>query len=691
MIQYSITDRAALLRLDNPPLNVLSFPLLDALVAGVERANADHAVDGIIIIGDASHFTSGADISIFQSLSTGDESVATSRRFQDVFNRIEASEKPVAAAIAGQVMGGALELSLAAHYRICTQQTRCSFPEVTLGIIPGAGGTQRLPRLVGPKAALDMILSGKPVDAQKALDIGLVDAVCAHDVLAVAAGKLLQSPQRPVTVSARIDKISDPQGYGKLFSEYRTRTADGRPEIIAPGVIIDSIERGIAGSFAAGLTFEQFGFAQCMATFAARNKIHLFFATRATAKIPELELVDPHPVSTTAVVGLGSMGCGIAQAFATAGKRVLLLDTDRDAAERGLERITESLERKVKRGGATREKTDAILLNIRIADSCSEFDDADLVIEAVYENVDLKKKLLGQIAVCCRHETIIATNTSTISLDTLAEGLPHPERLVGLHFFNPAHSMPLVEVIRRHDTSPAVLGAMIKFVKELRKTPVVVNNRVGFVVNRIFIPYFIEAFALIEEGASPEAIDKAMTDFGFPMGPLTLIDMTGIDILLSTSRQMKEAFPYHLEVPASAAALVEQEMLGQKTGCGVYRYEKGDRTPLENGALQPILDSTRMKTGSAPHDFTLDEITGRLMLRMVSEGFRVIEEDVALRESDIDVAMVLGTGFPDFRGGIIRYAYDFGLSSTITKLYNYAASCGERYQPCNYLLSLHKE
>lgn len=689
MIDYSKNGRVALLQLDNPPLNVLSFELLGALGAAVDRANSDVTIDGIIITGDANHFTSGADIGIFKSLSGGEEAVATSQRFQEAFAHIEASAKPVAAALAGQVMGGALELALSAHYRVCTTTTRCSFPEVNLGIIPGAGGTQRLPRLVGPAVALDMLLSGKPVDAGKALDTGLVDAVCAPDVLIAAATKLLQSPVRPQMVSQRKINISQVAEHHALFEKYRQKIAEGRPEIIAPSIIIDAVERGIAGSFAAGCSFEQHGFAQCMATTATKNKIHLFFATRATGKIAEFELVAPLEINSTAVVGLGSMGCGIAQAFAAAGKKVLLLDTDRDAAERGLERITDSLERKVKRGSASREKTDAILDNISIADSYSEFAFTDLVIEAVFENIAIKKNLLHKIAAHSKPATIIATNTSTIDLDVLAEGIPHPERLIGLHFFNPAQSMPLVEIIRRKTTRTSVITAALKFVKELKKTPVLVNNKVGFVVNRIFIPYFVEAFALCEEGASPAMIDEAMTAFGFPMGPLTLIDMTGIDILVFTGEQMKNAFPYHLPVPSFAKLLVERNMLGQKTGKGVYRYENGDRTALPCSDSDNLLD--KLRSHDSRQSFTREYIADRLVLRMVNEGFRIIEDDVALRESDIDVAMVLGTGFPDFRGGIIKYAYDTGIPAVIRKLEQFATTHGERYQPCNYLLSLYKE
>lgn len=687
MIDYSIVNRAALLRLNNPPLNVLTYEVLDALVLAMDRANNDASVNGIIIIGSNNHFTSGADINLFQSIKNGTEAMALSRKFQVAFDKIESSGKPVIAALAGAVMGGALELAMAAHIRICTSTCKLSMPEVTLGIIPGAGGTQRLPRLIGIKPALDMMLTGKPVAAKDALQLGLVDAICEPDSLETAAAALLLSRSHPVKTSTIEIALGTTIENAAAIAEAKKKIASGRAEIIAPSIIITTVERGISGTFSAGLSAEQHGFAQCMDTRATRNKLHLFFASRATAKIPELDRVEQPDIITTAVIGLGSMGSGIAQAFAAGGKKVLLLDTDTATAQKGLDRIRESIERKVERGSSSRKQADELLGRFSLASDWNELSTVNLVIEAVFEDIQIKRTLISKLDSLCAPGTIIATNTSTINLAHLTHDMKYPERLIGLHFFNPAHSMPLVEVVRHEKASATTVAASVKFTKDIKKTPVLLNNREGFIVNRIFIPYFIEAFKLLEEGFEPRDIDHAMTDFGFPMGPLTLIDMTGIDILAFTGKLMHEAFPYHLDVPKSVSQLVAGKQLGQKTGRGVYHYEGTDRTPRDNPATAALLGGIRKQIRSVPATDS-SAIVDRLVLRMVSEAFRVIEENIALRESDIDVAMVLGTGFPDFRGGVIKYAYERGISDCIAHLTDFATTCGERYQPCNYLTSI---
>jgi 3-hydroxyacyl-CoA dehydrogenase len=679
MIDYSTSGSAALLRLADPPLNVLTFAMLDALAKAVDRANDDENIKGIVLTGSDDHFSVGADVNIFKAISTDDEAIELSRRFQDMFDRIERSPKPVAAALSGSVMGGALELALAAHYRVCVPSARFSMPEVNLGILPGAGGTQRLPRIVGLDSALTMLLSAKPIDAKEALRIGLVDAVSERDGLLATAQKLVASAKKPVAGSQRTDKIQDASATAAALETAQKKAAMTRSEIIAPRRILEAVETGITRSYRDGLAAERTGFARCMATLAARNKLYLFFATRAVAKAPGLDTIKTAPVGSVAVIGMGSMGTGIAQTIAAAGKKVIVIDADPHVAQKGIARIADSLERKVKRGASTREKTDAILGRITVASRWEDIGAADCVIEAIFEDIALKQSLIERIGALCPSTTIVASNTSTIDLDRLAEKLPRAERLVGLHFFNPAHSMPLVEVIRRNATAPGVVAAAMQFVKELRKTPVLVNNSVGFLVNRIFIPYFIEAFQLLEEGAPPRAIDAAMEEFGFLMGPLTLIDMTGIDILFFTDRTMRAAYPYHLPLSRIASRLVDENMLGQKTGCGIYRYESDGRTPLPSDRTEAIISGVR--NGVAPRTFSNGEISERLVLRLVAEAFRVFDEKIVLRESDIDAALVLGAGFPDFRGGPIKYARDIGCDAVAAKLSRFAAAYGERYSP----------
>ncbi len=532
-IDYKTHGNVVVLRLNDPPLNLLTFEMLNALASAIDRANDDPSIVGIVIMGSTEHFSAGADINLFRSMSSYEEAIDISRRFQETFNRVEQSEKPVCAAVAGNMMDGALELALACHYRVCATETSCSFPEVNLGIIPPAGGTQRLPRTVGAVQALDMLLSEKKISAYEAVSMGLVDAVCEPSKLVSTAQELLISRQKPQICCVRTDKINNPEVNSSAFDNAREKVSTYRKEIIAPQKIIDPVVTGINGSFKEGLVKEQTGFAKCISTTAAKNKIYLFFSSRLTSKIPRLDAPESFPIKTTAVVGIGSMGSGIAQAFAIAGKNVIITDVDQQTAEKGLSRITESLERKIRRGALTREQVDSIIGRISIAKNLRDLAPFDLVIEAVFENIELKKSLLSRIA-------------------------------------------------------------------------------------------------------------ETMTKEG---------------------------------------------LLGQKSGRGVYSYEKNDPKPKPNDRAGAIISRIRADSDIKTRNFHAEKISERLVFRMVSEGFRVIEDGIALRESDIDVAMVMGAGFPDFRGGVLKYARDLGLNKTFEVLSRLTTECGNRYQPCSYLQS----
>ena len=685
MIEYSKSDGICIVRLNNPPLNTIGFDQFEELVAAVNRANDEEDVHGIIVTGSDDYFSAGADVNIFKEIDSAEEAIRTSRIFQEAFDAVENSQKPCAAAMAGIVIGGALELAMACHFRVCTRGAKFSSPEVMLGINPGAGGTQRLPRLIGAEAALRMFLTAKPISGDQALELGLVDKVCEADELIETACELLRSGERPTVTSQRTDKISDSAANDEAFKQAQKLIEKVRPEIIAPNRIIEAVRTGIDDSYQAGLKKEQEAFAECMETLATRNKIYLFFATRKTGKVSELQAASPTKIAATAVVGTGSMGTGIAQAFAASGLAVVMIDAVKEAVEKALVRIGKSLERKVERGRMSRHRADEMLGRISTAKSWDDIAGADLVVEAVFEDVAVKRTVMSQIEAVCRDDAIIASNTSTIDLDALADNLTNPKRLIGLHFFNPAHAMPLVEVIRGEGTEPGVIATTMKLVKDIRKTPVLVKNRAGFVVNRLFIPYFKEAFQLLEDGAEPRAVDAAMVDFGFAMGPLTLIDMAGIDILALTDKQMCSAFSHHLPLSRIAASLVERGRLGQKTDAGVYKYKKGDYTPQDSDLTRSIIAGVQKETGKTARGIDADEITDRLILRMVAEAFCVVEEQIAQRESDIDVAMVLGTGFPDFRGGVLKYAHDLGIDEVIRRLESLAERFGERFRPCKFL------
>jgi 3-hydroxyacyl-CoA dehydrogenase len=686
MLATEIRDGLAILRLDSPPLNTLTVQLLELLCAAVRRAEDDPAVGGIIVTGGSDHFSAGADVQLFQHIRGDDDATGLSQTFQEAFQAIEDCSKPVVAALAGTVVGGALELAMACHRRVAVHDARFRMPEVTLGINPGAGGTQRLPRLIGVEAALRMLLKAEVVPAGTALQWGLVDALASREQLLDQAAHCLRDNPSPARTGQRTDKIADRASCELALQQAESSLPTSRPGWIAPQQIIEAVRTGVMQSFHAGLLSEREAFARCVATRGAQNCMYLFFATRSAGKTPQIEGVAPLPVHRVGVVGMGTMGTGIAHAFVLAGVPVVALDADPSALERGRDRIERSLRRWVQLGRLDAARADQLLDSIRTTTHAEDLAEADLVIESAFEEVAVKQRVLELLETICPPDTILATNTSTISLDVLAAGMERPERLIGMHFFNPAHRMPLVEIIRRDGVSPEVLATALGLAKRLRKTPVVVANREGFLVNRIFIPYLQEAFFLLEDGAEAQAIDQAAVDFGFPMGPFVLIDMAGLDILVDAQRVLQDAFPHHGKLSAIAVRLVESGSLGQKTGAGVYRYDPGDVKPHPSPVTGRIVDEVRRSTGRPPQAVPPEEITERLVLRMVNEAFYAVQEGIVQRDSDVDVAMVLGTGFPDFRGGVMKYASDLGLDLVLNRLQELNRRCGERFAPCRLLL-----
>ena len=681
MIEYDISNDVCTLRLKAGRLNAITFELLEELCRYIRRANSDDDVRLIVITGSEHHFSAGADVNIFKDISSAEEAIETSRVFQEAFGFVEKSAKPVIAAVAGNVMGSALELAMACHYRICNEKTKFSMPEIGLGINPGAGGTQRLPRLVGAEAALGMLLTAKTVNAKDALQMGLVDSVCvADDFLADVRGVRKNRES--------FEKIDDAAVNEAAFVRAEKIIKTARPEVIAGAKILEAVKTGIAESFEAGLRKEQEVFAECMETQATRNKIYLFFATPKTSKVEELEGIEAAKINRAAVVGMGSMGTGIVHALIIAGFDVVVRDEGKKALEKGVAKITKSIEKRISAGKMSTERGETMLTLITTTTKWADISDADIVIEAVFEDVSVKQSALAEIETVCSAKTIVATNTSTLSLDTLSEKMAYPDRLIGLHFFNPAQVMPLVEVIRRESTSPEVIAGALRFTKQIRKTPVLVRNREGFIVNRIFIPYFKEAFYLLEDGASVLDIDEAMVNFGFPMGPLTLIDMAGLDILEFTDELMRNVFEHHNPRSDILTRLVVQGCLGQKTGSGLYKYVKGDYTRHDNPEAQKIIADVRNEKKIVPSQIGRDEIAERLILRMVNEAYCVMDEGVAVRQSDIDVAMVLGTGFPDFRGGVLKYAGELGIETVKERLGILAEKFGKRFKPNKYLLNM---
>ncbi len=558
-------------------------------------------------------------------------------------------------------------------------------PEVTLGIVPGAGGTQRLPRLMGVGAALEMLLSGQAIDARRALALGLVDRVCpAAELLDAALAFEVPSPvRRSSRLSPPAEATPGPADPLALAEPFLARTP---AEVIAPRLIVEAVKAGLASSAEAGLACERRCFAQSVASPAAQNRIYLFFASRQAAKVPELEGVEPVAVRRTGVIGVGTMGANIAQALAQAGWDVTALDQDTAALDRAGQRIADSLVRRVARGRLSPEAATGLRKRIRLTDQWPDLADCDLVIEAVYEDPAVKQAVFQRVESLVAPQAVLATNTSAISLDVLAQGLAHPERLVGLHFFHPAHHMPLVEVAYRAETARQALATALAAARTLGKTPIMVRNCAGFLVDRLFIPYVKEAMALLEEGASAETVDHAMQAFGFPMGPLALIDMTGLDILIGSDRQIAVAYPWHGPMPQVACRLVEHGRLGQKTGAGVYEYPGGSTVPHPSPVTAQIVAEVQRHAGRQPRLIAEEEIAERLVLRMVNEAYYALGDGIARSASDVDVATVLGIGFPDYRGGVLRYARQCGLDTVLWRLEALAQRHGIRFRPSPLLL-----
>lgn len=723
MIELTVANRLAVVRLNRPPAHLLDRPLLDRLSSILDQAMADDRIDLVLLRGDDRLFSGGADVELFHGIRSPADAVALSTCFQNAFQQIEDSPKPVVAALAGHVLGGALELAMACHARIAAPQTRFSMPEVHLGINPGAGGTVRLPRLIGLQPALEMLLTGAAIDAQTALDRGLIDVIAEpHQWLAAAESQFSTCAARAPSEVRAGDRLANRRTSRRddrlgSAAERQTawRWADDvvarcRPELIAPREILETVRLSVEESSATGFRAEGVAFARCMATAATQDKIYLFMARKAADKSPRIApaatvavfpqtdaarrpqsdttahpksnaaaLLSP-PIRRAAVVGLGTMGAGIVQALAEAGIDVVGIDPSAAAVAAARTRIEQSWQRRRTQGKLDPQKHEEVASRLRLTVAVEPDSSCDLLIEAVVEDPTLKREVLARGEAAVTPEGVVATNTSTINLDDLAPALKRPAHFVGMHFFHPAQSMPLVEVIPHAGTTAAVSAAAVALVKRLKKTPIVAANREGFVVNRLFIPYLKEAFWLLHEGATAEQIDRAMTDFGFAMGPLQLIDMSGLDILMKTDAVMRRAFPYHGPLPPVAARLVEHGLLGQKTNAGVYRYEPGDRTPRPNRAAEEIIAAVRREH---PRDAAVaaGDIADRMVLRLVVEAYRALDEQLVGRPRDLDVAMVLGTGLADFRGGPLRYAHRRGLKDVFARLSSFERLHGARFAP----------
>lgn len=670
------SDQITLISIDSPPVNALSVPVVDGIDAAVAAVEKDSAVRAVVVYAHGQTFVAGGDISEFSQ--PGFDSFRMNR----ALDRLEALEVPVIAAIHGTALGGGLELAMACHYRVAVPSARVGLPEVTLGLLPGAGGTQRLPRLVGVARALDMILSGAPVDAARACELGVIDTVTEDDPRAAGlafARALIDDgalPRRTSALEARTGPDAE-----EALDRAREQASGRKAPYPAWSRIIECVQASASLPFDEGLTLENRLFEECRLSPESEAMRHVFFAERKARKVPDLPAqTRPVEVQRVGVIGAGTMGSGITISLADHGLVATLVEQDTAALDRGLERIRKVYEAAVKKGRMAAREADTRLARISGTLDYADIGDCDLVIEAVYESLVLKKEVSARLGEVCRPETIIATNTSTLDVDVIAQASCRPEKVVGMHFFSPAHVMRLLEVVRGRLTDPVTLATAIALGTRIGKAPVVSGVCYGFIGNRMIEPYMREAEFMLMEGASPAQVDEAIQSLGLPMGPCRMLDMAGIDVGAKTVLENRAAggLPPDGAYRAVVLEMNERGWHGQKSGAGYYRYE--GRKPLPNPDIEALCEELRDRHGIERRgDISNEEIVERCLYTLINEGALILDEGIAMRPGDIDIVFVYGYGFPDYRGGPMYMADCVGTARIVSRLEYYAATRGNRY------------
>jgi 3-hydroxyacyl-CoA dehydrogenase len=688
-VSTEILDEIAVIRIDNPPVNALSNAVIAGIRSEVEKAAANPAARAIVMVGAGRTFVAGADIKGLEGLAWGDMSGAPD--MHDTFAAIEDCPKPVVMAMHGTALGGGLELAMAGHYRVASRDAKLGQPEVNLGIIPGAEGTQRLPRLVGVEKALEMCVSGRPISAEDALHAGLIEWIVEGDLVAGAVSLAREKAEQggPRRTRERTDKLPSADALPAMLESGRALAAKTKRHLDAPRAVVDAIAAAATLPFEEGCRRERELFFECARSEQAKALIYAFFAERAVAKVPGLPADPPPAVQSVAIVGAGTMGGGIAMACVNAGLDVTLTDTDQARLDKGLATIAKNYNTSVSRGRMTADDVRTRMSRIAAKPGAESFQDADVVIEAAFENMAVKQDIFRRLDAGTKPGCILATNTSTLNIDAIASATSRPAAVVGLHFFSPANVMRLVEIVRGRETAPATVAAALALAKKLGKVGVVVGNGFGFVGNRLMLPYMYEAQFLAEEGATPQQVDKVLTDFGMAMGIFAVDDMAGLDVAWRV-RQEHPPFAAGMRQPLVADLLCEMGRFGQKTGAGWYRYA-GDRKAEPDAEVEALIERRAREGGVARRAVSDDEIRDRLILTLVNEGARVLEEGLALRASDIDVIYLTGYGFPAFRGGPMFYADRRGLAQVLERVAEFHRQHGPRWQPAPLLERLARD
>jgi 3-hydroxyacyl-CoA dehydrogenase len=684
LVQLTRDKDVAIITINNPPVNALGPGVPEGISQAIKEIIQDESVKAAVFIGAGRTFVAGADIKEFGKITSGKKDRGAG--LLPLLRQIEDCPKPVVMAIHGMAFGGGLELAMSGHYRVGAPGAQVGQPEVKLGIIPGAGGTQRLPRLAGVAKAVEMCAQGNSVPEREALQLGILDQIIEGDLLsgAIAFARAVLEKPAPKT-RERNEKLSIPEQNAPIFDAARQIARQKQRGMIAPLAAIDAVEVATRLPFDEGCEVEKKLFNDCLFSDQSKALMHVFFGEREVAKVLDIpKETSLLPVNSVAVVGAGTMGGGIAMVFANAGIPVLLKDADRPALDRGMEVIRKNYASSVKRGRFKQQFVDERLQLIQPTLDYDDFGRVDMVVEAVFEGMQLKKEIFSLLDRVCRPGAILASNTSTLSIDEIASATARAGAVIGTHFFSPANVMRLLEIVRGKATSKEVIATSMQLAKKLGKVGVLVGNCRGFVGNRMFGPFRREAQFLVEEGASIEAVDQALYDFGMAMGPLATGDLAGLDVGWRIRKEYR-----HLEKPGTRQPFAEDRLCemgryGQKTGAGWYKYDE-NRRALPDPEVADLVRKWAAEAGIPQRKISPEEIVDRCILALVNEGARILEEGIALRAVDIDIIYLNGYGFPAYRGGPMWYADTAGLDKVLERISQFHRQHGQLWEPAPLL------
>jgi 3-hydroxyacyl-CoA dehydrogenase len=692
LVSLTRDGEIGVITVNNPPVNALSPGVPEGIAAAVEQIKNDDSIKGGVLIGGGRTFIAGADIKEFGKITSGQRK--RDLNFLDVIKSIEDCPKPMVAAIHGTAFGGGLETAMGFHYRVAVPSAQVGQPEVKLGIIPGAAGTQRLPRLAGVAKATQMCADGAPIGAKEALEFGIVDRIVDGDLLQGAVAFLrekIASGEKPPKTRERNDKLGNEATNAAIFEAARAQAKKTARGMMAPMAAIDAVEAATKLPFEESLAREAELFKQCLFSDQSKAMIHVFFGEREVAKIPDVAKdTKVFEIKKAAIIGAGTMGGGIAMNYANAGIPVIVKEVTQEALDRGMETIRKNYENSVKKGRFTQEVMDKRMALIKPQLGYDGFEEADIITEAVFEGMELKKQVFGELDKIAKPGAILASNTSTLNIDEIASATSRPEFVIGHHYFSPANVMRLLEMVRGRATSKEVIATSMALSKQLKKVGVLVGNCYGFVGNRMLHQYGREAQFLVEEGAAPQDVDGALYKFGMAMGPLAVGDLAGLDVGWRIRKEHAHLQKPGVRYPRVADRLCELRRFGQKTGAGWYKYDE-NRNRMPDPEVDALIEQVAAEQGIERRKITEEEIIERTQYALINEGAKILEEGIALRAVDIDIIYINGYGYPAWRGGPMWYADTAGLKKVYERVSQFHEEHGELWEPAPLLKRLADE